>query len=442
MRLRLLAPVVACTVLMSPCSPPLAAQNVVIRLNPSLRYQTMVGWEATAQAGQTDSPAFPLYKDQLFDLAVNDLGINRLRVEIVRKAGSGGSQTGNGFDLSAFDNDMNKVALPLKQRLEARGEKLWINVCVVGGGYAADPSGYASATLELYQHMQSTFGFLPDSWEVALEPDNFGWSDTQLKNALLAAGDILGANGFSVPPFVVPSGKGVNTSLYYFNSLWNEADPTKQAKIHQYTRELSYHRYGGTLSDIQQVGDLGTQNNLRTAMLEKIGATYNELVDDLRLGNVSTWQQYTLAYPTTDDGAQYYTIDDSNPNSPVVNMGSRTKYLRQYFKYIRQGAVRIGATSTDANFTPVAFINRDGKYVVVIRASSSGAFTVQGLPAGLYGIKYTTDSQYDTNLANVTLGDVQPLSLSIPAAGVLTVYWVNGVSLPPLKYTWLPLILR
>ena len=41
----------------------------------------MSGWEVTAQAGH-ESPAYPLYRDTLLALAANDLGVNRLRLEV------------------------------------------------------------------------------------------------------------------------------------------------------------------------------------------------------------------------------------------------------------------------------------------------------------------------------------------------------------------------
>jgi hypothetical protein len=47
---------------------------------------------------------------------------------------------------------------------------------------------------------------------------------------------------------------------------------------------------------------------------------------------------------------------------------------------------------------------------------------VAGLPAGRYGIKYTTGSQYDVDLADVMLGSGGVLNASIPASGVVTMY--------------------
>ena len=157
-------------------------------------------------------------------------------------------------------------------------------------------------------------------------------------------------------------------------------------------------------------------------MLEHMGSTYQDLHNDLKLGRNSAWQQYTLAYCSGDNGGSYYWVDQSNPNNPVVKMGSRTKFLRQYFKFIRSGAVRIGATGDNSNFDPLAFINKNGTYVVVVKASQAGSFTVQGLPAGVYGIKYTTESQYDVNLPSQTIQNGQSLTTSIPGSGVITIY--------------------
>ena len=156
-------------------------------------------------------------------------------------------------------------------------------------------------------------------------------------------------------------------------------------------------------------------------MLEHIGSGYEDLHKDLKLANNSAWQQFTLAFPASDNGGHYYTIGGS-PGNPTVNIGSRTKFLRQYFKFIREGAVRIKADSTNNNFDPVAFINKNGKYVVVVKANSGGAFTVGGLPAGPYGITYTTGSQYNQSMPDVTITGSQAVNANIPSGGVITIY--------------------
>src|SRR5262252_7043883 len=78
------------------CSSAISSEQAIIQLNPQTSYQTINGWEVTSQAGQVDefnsrlspgpyvnaSKPFQLYKDRLFDLAVKDLGINRVRLEV------------------------------------------------------------------------------------------------------------------------------------------------------------------------------------------------------------------------------------------------------------------------------------------------------------------------------------------------------------------------
>jgi hypothetical protein len=91
--------------------------------------------------------------------------------------------------------------------------------------------------------------------------------------------------------------------------------------------------------------------------------------------------------------------------------------------------VRISATTTNVTFDPVAFINSDGKTVVVVKAGGSGSFSVNGLPNGTYGISYTTNAQYNVNPAdvNVTNGSI---ATNIPAAGVITIYAKTGGTAP------------
>jgi hypothetical protein len=430
-----------------------------ITLARSTTYQTMGGWEATAQAGQYSSPRWDNYKDALMDQATDDLGIDRIRLEvpsgienptdyfaqwragqisvsqytakqyeIINDNSNPASINPNGFKWSAMDDIIDKIVLPMRMRMLARGEYLWVNANYVDFGSSAfehknNPAEYAEFVLAAYQHMQSRYGFVPDSWEVILEPDTStaAWSATQVAQSIKAAGDLLTANGFHAN-FVAPSVTNLGNASTYINQIAG----TNGAMAYVY--EFSYHRYGGaTTAQLQNVSDLAIQYNKRTAMLEMIGADYNALHQDIKTGRISSWQQYTLGFIDEgqgDDGAQYYLL--GNPNNPSITMAGRTKFLRQYFRFIRSGAVRIGASTTNSSFDPVAFTNTDGTDVVVVNASTGGSFNIQGLNPDTYGIKFTTASQYDVDLPNVSVGSGQTLSASIPAAGVITIYATNG----------------
>ncbi len=433
-----------------------------ITLNPAIRYQTMGGWETVAEAGQLYSPAWDNYKNALFDQAVGDLGLNRVRLEV--RSGLENStdwftlwRTGqvtqsaynskryeiinddsnpttvnpNGFKWNELDNTIDNLVVPLRQRLAARGETLWINANYVDFGgvsgtgdfeHKNSPAEYAEFVVAAYQHMQTKYGFVPNSWEVVLEPDTPGasWSATQVGQAIKAAGDRLIAAGF-VPNFVAPSTTSAANAPIYIAQIGLTSGAM------QYVGEFSYHRYccaTGTI--LQSIVDSAILYNKKTAMLEWIGADYQTLHEDLKFGRNSSWQQYTLAFPNEpDNGAQYYLLNDADSKNPRLTIADRSKFLRQYFRYVRSGAERIGAESSNPNFDPLAFINADGKYAVIVKTEVPGTVSIQGLPAGKYGIGYATANEANGFAPDVTIKAEGILSAKIPAAGVLTVFSKN-----------------
>src|SRR5690606_6304538 len=166
-----------------------------------------------------------------------------------------------------------------------------------------------------------------------LEPDAADWSASQVALAIKAAGDRLVANGFT-PNFTAPSVTAANNAPAYID----EIDRTSGAM--PYVSEFSYHRYSGaTEAVLQQIADRATRYGKQTGMLERIGADYVALHQDIKMGLNSSWQQFTLAGPTSwgpDNGDRYYIIDDTVVANPVVSIGDRTKFLRQYFKLDRK----------------------------------------------------------------------------------------------------------
>lgn len=380
----------------------------------------MIGWEATG-VGDVDDPLFPTYRDALFDKAINELGINRIRLETCRPCY--GVTRGTGFDLATVDANIEKGILPYRKALEAASGKLLINLCVVGNGYATDPEGYAQAALALLQHVQSKYGFVPDYWEIALEPDNFGWGNpTNVANALMTTAPLLQAHGFT-PKFIVPSNTNMANAISWFDTI------IQTPGAQEYVHELSYHRYSGvSTANVRELANRGAKYRIPTAMLEHIWGNYDELHQDLTVGNNAIWQQYTMSWrDNNDDGTKYLLINRDNPGAPdAVSLSSTSKFLRQYFKFIRPGAVRIGAATGNRAFDPAAFINPDGSHVVVVKASSGGTFSVVGLPAGTYGINFTTDAQFNADLMDITLTTGQKLETTIPAKGVITIYPRTG----------------
>jgi hypothetical protein len=439
-----------------------------ITVDPAVRYQTISGWEVDSylrEGSEKDAAAAEHFKTEVYDRAVGEVGINRMRIDIRSGVEGGAAEAWRrlnsgqidyeswkprryatindnadpyvirwaGFDFAEFDARIEQGVLPLKARLEARGEKLFVNVCYVafteqlpkGAPYDhGDPEEYAEFVLAAYQHMQAKYGFVPDAWEVILEPDknNIYWANGQaLGRAMVAAARRLRENGFT-PHFIAPSTLDVRQASRYFDEM--ATVPGALADL----KELSFHRYlGATDVAFRAVRARADAHHLDTAQLEFwFGrGTYGVLHEDLKTARVSAWQGETLR--------DLFKIDDRDPLHPRVRLGEDTRVNLQYFRYIRAGASRVGANTTVTAFDPLAFVNVNGAYAVTIKARHAGPVAVAGLPAGTYGVSYATTNQSGGTAARQTIAAGGLVQAAIPGPGVVTVYDARLATQRPLS---------
>lgn len=174
-----------------------------------------------------------------------------------------------------------------------------------------------------------------------------------------AAARRLKSAGFA-PRFVAPSTTDVSRAVWYFDGIISVPG------ARNYVTELSYHCYSGVSdANLLAIALRAEQHGIDSSMLEHIGSGHEDLYKDLTLGRVSAWQQFVLApvfgasKPANDNGGSLFTVDISDPYRPKLRMMSRTRYLRQYFKFVRAGALRVAATTSNTQFEPVAFVSRD-----------------------------------------------------------------------------------
>jgi hypothetical protein len=424
-----------------------------IDIYPDVQYQEILGWEGTGQLGENECnpAAFKASQPELLNRLVNELGINRVRLEtrsghenpqdyyaVYRETHSPSdwypyryaSVNDNddprvarpgGFQFSELDHKVEEIITPMRALLQARGERLYVNLTYVDFAGAAweqssDPEEYAELIHEAFTHLKQRYGWVPDAVEVILEPDNTpNWRPEAIGRAIVAAGDRLKSSGFR-PAFIAPSNADMRGALDYLNGI------VTVPRVLEYLTDVAYHRYSGVSSaTVAAIAARANQLGVRTAMLEHIESDYRDLHEDLRLGQNSAWQQFTLAYCSADDGAQYYRFDQSVPSATAV-MGDRTRYFRQYFSFIRLNARRIGAVSGDDRLDPLAFRNASGRIVVVVKASAGAPVQLRRLPGGLYGIRFTTASQTFVSLADVSVDSSGILQVTMPDAGVITIY--------------------
>lgn len=435
-----------------------------ITVDTGTSYQTMRGWEATAEAGHSfvfpaetatyPSSSFANYKDDLL-AAMLDVGINRIRLEWRMDDSNASGYTidspfPNATDptvgtiyFDRYHQAMDAWGTEYRNMLAAQGESLFITMCIVDfrtGGFQAEltPSKYAFAVAAVMQDFYTTYGYLPDAIEPILEPDNASsnastWTAARVAanivaaRASLAALDSGGSPGYGNIPFIAPSVTVVDNATSFLGSMIS-AEPSVEAMMSSY----SYHRYGGDNTDVANLWTLASGDGKETGMTEYIGANHELLYDDLTIGHNSFWQQFTIAFPYTgwsDVGAEYFEV---NTSTWAVSLNQRTKYLRHYFKYVRRGAVRKGVTNSGGTFLGVPFQNTNGTVVVPMKATGAGTVNVTGLPNGTYGRCVTigngssAPSTYDSCSSNVTVTSPSDnVAVTFSGAGVGTVYDIN-----------------
>ena len=430
-----------------PTPPPSGNQ---INVNATITYQTISGWEGAVLASVEDYQALSDAQfAALFDVAVNELGLTRARLSVASGAENATDwegqwlsgaiskavfnqhryeiQNDNGdpnsintsrFHFALLDYQIDRLIRPLRQRVMARGESFYVALQYVDFGESSfehydNPQEYAEFMLAMFQHMRTKYGFVPDAIDVMNEPNDVrGWTGAAIGQAIVATAAKLRGAGFAVPEFIAPSVSGISAAPSYIDGIMSVSGAAALVT------EFSYHRYSSDLASLQAVAARAVQHGKRTSMLEHWTAANNSSVlhQDLAVGRNSAWQQgpFADAY----HGPYNWTVLVNGVAQPSPN----AKFLRQYTKYVRPGARRIDALSGNSQLEPLAFVNTNGRHVVVVRTGTDASFTVNGLPAGRYGIFYNTLNDYDVNLPDIAITAGQGVTTRIPTFGVITIY--------------------
>jgi hypothetical protein len=439
--------------------------ETAVTVEPSETYQAIKGWEVTARFWEQDKgrdrydATWLHYRALILDHLVNELGINRIRIEIrsgaenpadywtsFRQNKIGYKEAKRhryekindnddpnvmniaGLQFSELDSQVENVLLPMKRLIERNGERLFVNLCYVdfrGGeqgnfSHARQPEEFGELVVSAFDHLKRRYDLVPDSFEVILEPDNsLHWNGLEIGLGLVAAAKRLREAGFT-PDFILPSTADPNAAPGYIDAIM--AVPGAGDLV----TTFSYHRYSRADTALPHIRQRARKFGKETAMLEHLTGGAEELHADLTEADACAWQQFGIAskdgQDTKGDRSFYYFVDIKDPDQPKIRMSKRAAALAHYFKFIRMGAIRIAARSNRSGSKAVAFRNRNGTYVVVVNADSAGPISVEGLPSGAYMARYTGGDSIPRHLA-VTRSTHGPGILAIiPAPGVITFY--------------------
>ena len=237
---------------------------------------------------------------------------------------------------------------------------------------------------------------------------------------MVAAARRLDKAGFS-PRIIAPSTIAAGAAPGYFDELIKV--PGAAALIWQ----LAYHRYDGQAAvralsrDREESEGLRSPHRHARARGGDVGELHTDLTVGQRVGLATVWDLHCAV--GLGKGQRELSLHHGvGQGKPTLRMAARTRGLAQYFRFVRAGAVRLGASSNRSDRLPVAFRNADGTHVVVVQAGGAGAITVLGVPDGFYGLRYTTATETGRELPPVRIGAGQPVAASLPAPGVITFY--------------------
>jgi hypothetical protein len=229
---------------------------------------------------------------------------------------------------------------------------------------------------------------------------------------------------------------GLTTLVQYAEAVapqtdWSYITPElSDPDMWRYVGRISYHDYGTADPYRSYLRDYGKAGGLTTAQTEMGNPTFDDLFSDLTLGGVTYWE---VAYSAS------LTL---GPNAGLTAFTPSSTYfrLRQLMHYVRPGAVRINAASSDPSLRVLAFLQgRNVTTVIENLSSSAQTVNLSGLPPGSYGLSQAQSSATSFKELGIrTVGGDGTLTLTNVAASsaVTTLYPYSGTNQPPTIEVW------
>ena len=417
------------------------ASAVEVTLDPDVQYQTILGWGAASWSPPWVSQSL---REALIRDAVNELGLTRLRLEL--PSGNGAEARAwewlnddwdpltinwSAFNTAAADRRIAEMVVPFKQAVEANGDpfNIYVSPSLFDGGSSGaapvwllnNPGEYAEFALAYLLNLKNTFGIEADFYCILNEAGNNNpFNASVVAQMIKTLGPRLETAGLSTRIEFPESVNAQAAWNSYIQNVMGDED------VWPYVGCLSYHLYGTNDPYRSYIRDLGLSMSLPTAQTEYMNLNMNYLYDDLVLGGVSYWEIYGLGQ-----------CFEWNPNNTSFNRINQYWNFRQVMHYVRPGAVRIEAVSSDPNLRVLAFMHDGLMTAVLINGSGSRAARIQNLPVGTYGICQSIGSGVYQELGLQTVvsprgqSETGALSINVPSNTVMTVYSHPEANLPP-----------
>lgn len=421
----------------------LPATDVTVTLDAAQRFQTIQGFGSTerlfddphltnlfdASTGRAVATAVPPASDQakILDALYIDLGLTRIRIHPEGLEPVNDNADPNTPDLSKF-NFGNRGAdghIAAVKAVMSRGVSTYFASPVVIESWMneSNPDEYVEWVMVLLRHWRQQ-GLEMPYYSILNEPGYYvggkSWSGEWLRDVAKKLGPRLAAENFRTRLVVSEDDAPLSA---YGRIQTVLADP----EARKYVGALAYHLYSRGGED--KVAQIGKQYGIPVWMTEfstpddwRAWATVMQqlLADD----DVSAID-YMWGYFGDWDRSQLIRLKVSGTSYVGYDMTKQYYVTGQYSRYVRPGAVRIAATSSDPDVKVVAFMD-GAKPVVVVTNLGTRDHTVRfelgssGVCGGKLQAVRTSESDSWSALSDVTLD--QPRFAAVAPHGSVTTF--------------------
>jgi hypothetical protein len=371
---------------------------------------------------------------RMHDALVTDLGITRVRlevgpqVEIVNDDDDPRTTVASAFRFAWQDEQVERHILPLKRRIEAAGEALAIYISYdlrssLTPAFLLLPEEYAEMAVTFLRHLKEKHALEPEYWSVLNEPGNHRPGSPRLCAELTAAaGRRIAAAGFRTR-MSGPECVSVAQVPGYLQAM------TETPGALDHFRQITYHLYHGGAEDVRSrhaVRAWAKRLGVTAAQTEWMEGADLDVARHIQLclaeADATVWDRFgaDLFF-----ALRYEEWLDPGSDGKELPLSSTAWHIRQFSRYIRPGAVRVGLTGGPEGVRGVAFRNRgQGLPVVVLlnEAAEARGVEVGGLPAGSYGRSFTSSpvKAFGRRVAGVVVPESGRVGLELPPRSVTT----------------------
>jgi len=419
------------------------ARGADVVIDSHQTFQTIAGWgHGGGVLGGTEGARTmldPTVADpvnyQYLDFLANDLGLTGSRTwEVGPRIDGTGTDDGdcdvvdwNLFEADTFPTADANYLLHFQNRIQAEGCQPSFYSSPGYPTHASDlkpwvmnhPGERAQQICASALYLKNTYGINISYGVLYNEPSI---SSTILADDTKALGPRFAAQGLATRVQYAEA-VALQTDWNYITPVQNDPDMWPSVG------RISFHNYGTADPYRSFLRDYGKAKGLTTAQTEMGNPTFDDLFNDLTLADVSYWE------------VGYSPNVTLVPNSGLTSFVPSSTYfrLRQVMHYVRPGALRIGAISSDPSLHVLAFSTNGAITTLIENNGSAQAVNLSGLPPGSYGLSRAQPGVISfQELGIQTVGAGGTLTLTnVPAgSGVTTLYPYSGPNHPPTITTW------